>query len=167
MINKEHPKILIMIFQLYILVYTCSCQNIGDCIPDAAYRFYRSRCEEESSKRRGRHPQKVLTKRRHQRLLLVRIVQSCIYFSFYILYFISYLLILCKSLILVSSSACSDLQMEILVLSVFGIYQEVFIIQLLEYIIIHTCTCIYKHIHMNICIIHVPVPCTVAAGLLV
>ena len=39
---------------------------------DAAYRFYRSKREEESIKRRGKQDGKAKAKRRHERLLRVR-----------------------------------------------------------------------------------------------
>ena len=38
---------------------------------DAAYRFYRTRCEEASIGRRGKAPEKLKTKRRHERLTRV------------------------------------------------------------------------------------------------
>ena len=38
---------------------------------DAAYRFYRSRCEETSTKRRGMHQAKNKSKRKHERTIRV------------------------------------------------------------------------------------------------
>lgn len=38
-------------------------------IRDAAYRFYRSKCEEESIKRRGKAHEKQKQKRKHERLV--------------------------------------------------------------------------------------------------
>ena len=38
---------------------------------DAAYRFYRTRCEEASVGRRGKASQKLKTKRRHERMTRV------------------------------------------------------------------------------------------------
>lgn len=43
------------------------CRNFSD----AAYRFYRTRCEEASVSRRGKASQKLTTKRRHERLTRV------------------------------------------------------------------------------------------------
>lgn len=40
-------------------------------IIDAAYRFYRSRCEEESAKRRGKLQEKNKQKRKHERIVRV------------------------------------------------------------------------------------------------
>ena len=40
---------------------------------DAAYRFYRSRCEDESAKRRGKDQVRKTSKRRHERLVRVSI----------------------------------------------------------------------------------------------
>lgn len=41
------------------------------CPLDAAYRFYQSRAEEQSMKRRGKLELKNKTKRRHERLVRV------------------------------------------------------------------------------------------------
>ena len=41
------------------------------CITEAAYRFYRTKCEEESAKRRGTEGVKKITKRRHERIVRV------------------------------------------------------------------------------------------------
>ena len=38
---------------------------------DAAYRFYRTKCEEESAKRRGTEGTKKTVKRRHERIVRV------------------------------------------------------------------------------------------------
>ena len=45
-----------------------------DLYTDAAYRFYRSRCEDESSRRRGKIPSKNRSKRKHERTTRVRCI---------------------------------------------------------------------------------------------
>ena len=60
----------------------CDCVSIPMCnsllhiyvplfLVDAAYRFYRSRCEDESAKRRGKLPEKNKAKRKHERIIRV------------------------------------------------------------------------------------------------
>ena len=46
---------------------------------DAAYRFYRSKCEEESIKRCGKSAIFVKQKRKHERLSRVCVVLVCMY----------------------------------------------------------------------------------------
>ena len=51
--------------------FVCICIVL---ILDAAYRFYRTRAEEQSIKRRGKMEIKNKTKRRHERIVRVSIV---------------------------------------------------------------------------------------------
>jgi hypothetical protein len=43
----------------------------GTSLIDAAYRFYKSKCEEESAKRRGKFGPRKTSKRRHERIVRV------------------------------------------------------------------------------------------------
>ena len=54
--------------------YSIAIPTVGYIFTDAAYRFYRSRCEDESAKRRGKLQTKNRSKRKHERMTRV----SCI-----------------------------------------------------------------------------------------
>lgn len=41
---------------------------------EAAYRFYKTKCEEESLKRTGKHVEKKTSRRRHERITRVNII---------------------------------------------------------------------------------------------
>ena len=44
---------------------------------DAAYRFYKTKCEEDSIKRHGKTTEKQQRKRAHERLTQVSVLNSC------------------------------------------------------------------------------------------
>lgn len=47
-------------------------------VTEAAYRFYKTKCEEESLKRTGKDVEKKITRRRHERITRVGPIQILI-----------------------------------------------------------------------------------------
>ena len=61
---------------------TTNCILFIQCHIDAAYRFYKTKCEEDSIKRRGKTAEKQKKKRIHERLTRVSTVKFDFHFQF-------------------------------------------------------------------------------------